>query len=77
MTQKLLSKDNSVSDLLQTIDPKGIADELMRGPVEILLNLIEQLQSKIKELRQENQHLRDENNHLKGEQGKFTPVSVL
>lgn len=44
MTQKQ-SFDNSGADLLQTIDPKGIADESMRRTVEILLNLIEQLQS--------------------------------
>ncbi len=69
MTQKQ-SFDNSGADLLQTIDPKGIADESMRRTVEILLNLIEQLQSEVKELREENQHLRDENNRLKGEQGK-------
>ena len=70
MTQKLLSSNLSVSDLLQTIDPKGIADESVRHPVEILLNLVEELNSKIKGLEEENQHLRDENNRLKGEQGK-------
>lgn len=69
MTQKQ-SSDKSVEELLQTIDPKGIADESMRRNIEILLNLIEQLQSEVKELREENQQLRDENNHLKGEQGK-------
>ena len=69
MTQKQ-SFDKSIEELLQTIDPKGIADESMRRTVEILLNLIEQLQSQVKELREENQHLRSENNRLKGEQGK-------
>ena len=70
MTQKIVESDKSISDLLQTIEPKGIADESMRHTVEILLNLIEQLQSQVKELRAENQHLRDENNRLKGEQGQ-------
>jgi regulator of replication initiation timing len=70
MTQKLLLSDKSVSDLLQAIDPKGIADESMRRTVEILLNLIEELNSKVKELESENQQLRDENNRLKGEQGQ-------
>ncbi|MDF5726065.1 MAG: hypothetical protein PUP91_37595 [Rhizonema sp. PD37] len=49
MTQKPL-KDSSVSDLLQTIDPLGIADESVRRTVEILLNLVEELNSKIKGL---------------------------
>ncbi|MEH2262320.1 IS66 family transposase [Nostoc sp.] len=70
MTQKLLSSDKSGSDLLQAIDPSGIADESMRRTVEILLNLVEELNSKIKGLELENQQLRDENNRLKGEQGK-------
>ena len=69
MTQKPL-KDSSVSDLLQTIDPSGIADESVRRTVEILLNLVEELNSKIKGLESENQRLRDENNRLQGEQGK-------
>jgi regulator of replication initiation timing len=56
--------------LLQTIDPKEIADESMRQTVEILLNLIEQLHSKVEDLETENQRLRDENNRLQGEQGK-------
>ena len=72
MTQKIISKDKSSSDLLQTIDPKGIADESMRQTVEILLNLIEQLQLKVKDLESENQRLKDENNRLKGEQGNQT-----
>ena len=59
-----------VSRLLQTINPKEIADNRMRPTVEILLNLIEQLNSKVIELEVENQKLRDENNRLKGEQGK-------
>lgn len=58
MTQKLLSSDKPVFVLLQTIDPKGIADESMRQTVEILLNLVEQLNSEVKELRLENQRLR-------------------
>ncbi len=69
MTQKP-PNDSSVFDLLQTIDPSGIADESMRRTVEILLNLVEELNSKIKGLESENQRLRDENNRLKGEQGK-------
>ncbi|MBD2628663.1 hypothetical protein H6G56_19725 [Anabaena variabilis FACHB-164] len=48
MTQKLISKNFSELDLLQTIEPKGIADESMRHTVEVLLNLIRQLQSKVK-----------------------------
>jgi hypothetical protein len=59
----------SGEEILQTIEPKGIADESMRRTVEILLNLIEQLQAEVKELRAENQQLKDENNRLKGEQG--------
>lgn len=70
MTQKLLESEKSVEDLLQAIDPKGIAEESMRRTVEILLNLIEELNSKVKKLESENQRLRDENNRLKGEQGK-------
>jgi cell shape-determining protein MreC len=64
MTQKLISKEKSVCDLLQTIEPKGIAEESMRQTVEVLLNLIEQLQVKVKSLESENQHLRDENNRF-------------
>jgi regulator of replication initiation timing len=70
MTQKIISQDKSSSKILQTIDPKGIADESMRHTVEILLNLIEQLELKVKDLESENQRLKDENNRLKGEQGK-------
>ena len=58
------------SALLQTIDPKEIADEKTRQTVAILLNLIEQLNSKVIDLEAENQKLRDEINRLKGEQGK-------
>jgi FtsZ-binding cell division protein ZapB len=65
MTQKLISKEKSVRDLLQTIEPKGIAEESMRQTVEVLLNLIEELQVKVKSLESENQQLRDENNRLK------------
>ena len=57
-------------DLLQTIEPKEIADESMRQTVEVLLNLIEQLELKVKGLESENQRLKDEINRLKGEEGK-------
>ncbi|MBS9391809.1 MAG: hypothetical protein HEQ29_01115 [Dolichospermum sp. LBC05a] len=70
MTQKIIESDKSISDLLQTIEPKGIVDESMRHTVEVLLNLIEQLQLKVKGLESENQRLKDENNRLKGEQGQ-------
>jgi Transposase IS66 family len=70
MTQKLLESKKSLEDLLQSIDPKGIAEESVRRTIEILLNLVEELNSKVKELESENQRLRDENNRLKGEQGK-------
>lgn len=69
MTQKS-SAVNLLSEVLQTIDTKEIADESMRRTVEILLNLIEEQQVEIKELKEENQKLRDENNRLKGEEGK-------
>ena len=69
MKQKT-APEKLVSALLQTIDPKEIADEQMRQTVELLLNLIEQLNSKVIELEVETQKLRDENNRLKGEQGK-------
>jgi hypothetical protein len=45
MMQKLFS-GKQVSALLQTIDPKEIADNAVRQTVELLLNLIEQLNSK-------------------------------
>ncbi len=70
MTQKLISSEESISDLLQTIEPKQIADESMRQTVGVLLNLIEQLQLKVKGLESENQRLKDENNRLKGELGQ-------
>ncbi|MGB3650901.1 MAG: hypothetical protein WBA41_06780 [Rivularia sp. (in: cyanobacteria)] len=41
MTQKPLSK-KLVGELLQSIDPKQIADEGVRQTVELLLNLVEQ-----------------------------------
>ena len=56
--------------ILQTIDPREIADGAARQTIEILLNLIEQLNSEVENLKEENQRLRDENNRLKGEQGK-------
>lgn len=46
MTPKIISPDKLSSNILQTIDPSGIADESMRQTVEFLLNLIEQLQLK-------------------------------
>ncbi|MEO3707285.1 hypothetical protein [Trichormus azollae] len=70
MTQIILAKDLSQTELLQSIERKGIAEESMGQTVEILLNLIEQLQSEVKELRAENQGLRDENKRLKGEKGQ-------
>ncbi len=69
MTQKT-APEKLVSALLQTIDPKKIADQKMRQTVELLLNLIEQLNLKVIELEAEKQKLRDEINRLKGEQGK-------
>ena len=69
MTQKT-SSEKLIAGLLQSIDPKQIADEGVRQTLEVLLNLIEQLNSKVKQLEEENQKLRDENNRLKGEQGK-------
>ncbi len=70
MTQKLDLSKKSGEEILQTIEPKGIAYQSMRRTVEILLNLIQQLQIEIKEIRAENQQLKDENNRLKGEQGQ-------
>lgn len=70
MTQKIIEGNKSISDLLQTIEPKEIAEESIRHTVEVLLNLIEQLQLKVKGLESENQRLKDENNRLKGEQGQ-------
>lgn len=68
MTQNQ-SSNKPVSDLLQTIDPKGIADESMRRTVEMLLNLLEELNLKVKSLESENQRLRDENNRSIGRTG--------
>jgi len=48
--QKLNLGKRSGEELLQTIEPRGIADELMRQTVEILLNLVEQLKAEVKEL---------------------------
>jgi hypothetical protein len=70
MTQKLDSSKKLGEEILQTIEPKGIADQSMGRTVEILLNLIEQLQTEIKEIRAEDQQLKDENNRVKGEQGQ-------
>jgi len=70
MGQKLNLGKRSGEELLQTIEPKRIADESMRQTVEILLNLVEQLKAEVKELRAENQELKDENNRLKGEKGQ-------
>lgn len=69
MTQNPESK-KLVSDLLQSIDPRGIADPSLRQSIEVLLNLIEEQNLKIKSLEEEIQKLRDENNRLKGEDGK-------
>ena len=69
MTQH--DSEKSVFELLQSIDPRGIADSSLRQTIEILLNLIEELNSKVKSLKEENQKLRDENNRLKGEDGKL------
>jgi regulator of replication initiation timing len=57
-------------ELLQSVDPRGIADPSLRQTIEVLLNLIEEQNLKIKSLEEENQKLRDENNRLKGEKGK-------
>ncbi|MEO3705751.1 hypothetical protein [Trichormus azollae] len=39
MTQKILAKDLSQTELLQSIKRKGIAEESMGQKVDILLNL--------------------------------------
>lgn len=69
MTQKN-EREKLGSELLQSIDPRGIADPSLRQTIEVLLNLIEELNLKVKSLEEENQKLRDENNRLKGEKGK-------
>ncbi len=53
MTQKHESK-KPVQELLQSIDPRGIADHSLRPTIELLLNLIEELNLKIKILEEEN-----------------------
>ena len=68
MTQK--PPEKLVPALLQSIDPRQIADTQVRQTIEVLLNLIEQLNLKNKQLEEENQKLRDEINRLKGEAGK-------
>lgn len=52
MTQNPESK-KVVPDLLQSIDPRGIADPSLRQTVEVLLNLIEEQNLKIKSLEEE------------------------
>jgi hypothetical protein len=42
MTQKILAKDLSQTELLQSIERKGIGEESIGQKVEIVLNLIEQ-----------------------------------
>jgi regulator of replication initiation timing len=69
MTQIQESK-KLVTELLQSIDPRAIADASLRQTVEVLLNLIEELNFKVKSWEEENQNLRDENNRLQGEKGK-------
>lgn len=54
MTQKHENK-KPVQELLQSIDPRGIADPSLRPTIELLLNLIEELNLKIKSLEEENQ----------------------
>jgi hypothetical protein len=76
MTQNQ-SSEKSIEDLLQAIDPKGIADESMRRTVEILLNLVEELNSKVKGLESENQRLRDERMSEKFLRGDFNHASCL
>lgn len=70
MRQKLDSSKKLGEQLLETIEPRGIADQSMRQTVEILLNLVEQLKAEVQELRAENQELKDEINRLKGEKGQ-------
>ncbi|MEO3703945.1 hypothetical protein [Trichormus azollae] len=41
MTQKVLVKDLSQTELLQSIEKKGIAEKSMGQKVETLLNVIE------------------------------------
>lgn len=53
MTQKQ-SSEKLVPELLQSIDPRGIADPSLRQTIEVLLNLIEELNLKVKSLEEEN-----------------------
>ena len=55
------------------IDPAEIADPVLRGVVQHLLNVIEDLHAEVERLRAENQRLRDENARLKGGSGRPTP----
>ncbi len=67
---KLAQNEKLRASLLETINPKLIADDTVRQMVELLLNLIEELNAKIIELSAENQSLKDEINRLNGEKGK-------
>ena len=67
---KLPQNEKLISSLLETINPKLIADDGVRQMVELLLNLIEELNAKVIELSAENQRLKDEINRLKKEQGQ-------
>ncbi len=67
---KLAQNEKLISSLLETINPKLIADDTVRQMVELLLNLIEELNAKVIELSAEIQRLKDEINRLKKEQGK-------
>jgi hypothetical protein len=40
MTQKIIESDKSISDLLQTIEPKGIADESMRHTADGMTKMV-------------------------------------
>ncbi len=45
--QKLSLGKRSGEELLQTIEPRGVADKPIRQTVEILLNLVEQLKAEV------------------------------
>jgi len=47
-------REKLVPELLQSIDPRGIADPSLRQTIEVLLNLIEELNLKVKSLEEEN-----------------------
>jgi len=64
------SQEKSRASLLETINPKIIADDGVRQMVELLLNLIEELNAQVIELSAEIQRLKDEINRLKKEQGQ-------